>query len=156
MTNKKYFQDAIPQNHCYGCGPGNDLGLQIKSYWTGDDQSACVFTPSSQHCAASKKYLNGGIIATVIDCHCICTAMAKGYALEDRAVGEGDLICYVTGALNLSYKKPTPIETELLITAKITEVSERKILLTAELYAGDVLCVIADLTAVKVPPQWLD
>ncbi len=30
------LQDLISHNHCYGCGPDNPDGLQIKSYWDGE------------------------------------------------------------------------------------------------------------------------
>ena len=30
------IQDAIPDNHCWGCGARNPQGLRIKSYWDGD------------------------------------------------------------------------------------------------------------------------
>ena len=33
----KAFQDTVPDNHCYGCGPENPKGMQIKSYWDGDE-----------------------------------------------------------------------------------------------------------------------
>ena len=53
------FQSRIPNNHCYGCGPGNAQGLRVKSYWTGDDVAECRFTPSVHHSAGPEHYLNG-------------------------------------------------------------------------------------------------
>jgi hypothetical protein len=43
-SNKKAFQDYYPDelSHCYGCGRLNDHGLQIKSYWDGDEASAAA------------------------------------------------------------------------------------------------------------------
>ena len=35
--NELAFQDLIPDNHCYGCGPHNAHGLRIKSYWDVDN-----------------------------------------------------------------------------------------------------------------------
>lgn len=35
MQQGKAFQDQIPNNHCFGCGPENASGLQIKSHWVG-------------------------------------------------------------------------------------------------------------------------
>ena len=36
---EKAFQDYYPDqtNYCYGCGRLNEYGLQIKSYWDGDE-----------------------------------------------------------------------------------------------------------------------
>eukprot|EP01079_Euglenida_sp_SAG-EU17-18_P002604 gene2604-3306_t len=36
----------------------------------------------------------GGCIASVVDCHCICTAVAHAYDAEGRAIGEGEAIWY--------------------------------------------------------------
>ena len=35
------FQDQIPDNRCYGCGPANQDGLRIKSCWEGEE-SICI------------------------------------------------------------------------------------------------------------------
>ena len=42
------FQDYYPDEwaQCYGCGRLNEYGLQIKSYWDGEE-SVCTFTPLS-------------------------------------------------------------------------------------------------------------
>ena len=44
MTEKA-FQDHYPNNfaQCYGCGRLNEQGLQIKSYWDGDE-TVCEYT----------------------------------------------------------------------------------------------------------------
>src|SRR5690606_24999567 len=100
------FQDRISGNHCYGCGPDNAGGLRIKSYWSGDNESVCHFTPLPHHSAGPAHYVNGGIIATLIDCHCVCTAIAKGYRLAGREVGQGEAIWFATGRLEVDYKYP--------------------------------------------------
>ena len=66
------FQEQIPNNHCFGCGPQNRQGLKIQSYWSGENQSVCDFTPLPHHSAGPLHFLNGGIISTIIDCHCVC------------------------------------------------------------------------------------
>ena len=44
--NQKAFQDYYPDelNYCYGCGRFNVQGLQIKSYWDGEETVA-IFHP---------------------------------------------------------------------------------------------------------------
>ena len=69
------IQDRIPHNHCYGCGPENPHGLQIKSHWDGKE-SVCVYEPRPEQCAGPEQYLYGGTIASLIDCHSIGTALA--------------------------------------------------------------------------------
>ena len=63
----KAFQDYYPDQlaHCYGCGRLNEHGLQIKSYWEGDD-SVCHFQPHPHH-TAIPGYVYGGLIASLID-----------------------------------------------------------------------------------------
>src|SRR5215471_20575260 len=81
------IQDDIGiDNLCYGCGPENPEGLKIKSYWDGDE-TVCTFMPRPSFMAGPRHVLNGGIIATVIDCHCICTAVAAVYKSEGRPIG---------------------------------------------------------------------
>ncbi len=152
--DKQAFQDLIPNNHCYGCGPENDQGLKIKSVWSKTDESVCNFTPSPHHSAGPLQYLNGGIIATIIDCHCVCTAMAKAYQLAGRPIGQGELIWFATGALELSYQKPVAIDESVTLMARILEAKEKKITLHCSLISKGKECVSAKLVAVRVPNEW--
>lgn len=150
------FQDQIPNNHCYGCGAENEHGLQIKSVWSGEDEAVCYYTPQAHQCAGPPQILNGGVIATIIDCHSICTAMAKAYAMAGREIGAGEQQWFATAKLELSYLKPTPIGQLLTLTARIVEAKEKKITLTCSLTAQDKLCVEATIIAVKVPLEWFE
>ena len=84
---EKAFQDYYPKSyrHCYGCGPDNDHGLQIKSYWDGDE-SVAVFHPQEYH-TAFPGYVYGGLIASLIDCHSTGTAAAASYRRAGREPG---------------------------------------------------------------------
>ncbi|GGO83205.1 thioesterase [Marinobacterium nitratireducens] len=148
------FQDQIPGNHCFGCGPGNAGGLQIKSYWQPDGSAICHFRPSPQHCAGPAQTLNGGIIATLIDCHGICTAIADAYRRDGRAIGQGNEIWYATGKLEVSYRAPAPIDAELELLARVDEVSDRKTILSCTLSANGARCAEARVVAVRVPDDW--
>ena len=154
MVEQQAIQDQIPGNHCFGCGPSNESGLQIKSYWTGDDRTRCEFTPQLHHCAGPTHYLNGGIIATVIDCHTICTAIADGYRQAGRPVGSGDKIWYATGKLDVRYRAPAAIDMPVLLEAKILERTEKKTLLHCTLSSDGRVCAEADVVAVRVPDNW--
>lgn len=148
------LQDLIPHNHCFGCGPHNAQGLRIKSFWSGEDETHCTFTPLPHHCAGPTQYLNGGIIATVIDCHTICTAIADGYRQAGREAGSGDPIWYVTGRLDVQYKAPTPIEQPVTLVARIVERKEKKTVLHCTLHSDERLCASAEVVAVRVPAGW--
>jgi hypothetical protein len=90
--NQRAFQDFYPDelSHCYGCGRLNKHGLQIKSYWDGEETVA-VFEPRAYHSGISG-YVYGGLIASIIDCHCIGTASAAAHRSENRDMDTGDRI----------------------------------------------------------------
>jgi acyl-coenzyme A thioesterase PaaI-like protein len=149
------FQDSLPHNHCFGCGPDNPNGLRIKSYWSGDELSVARFTPEPYHCAGPRHFVNGGILATLIDCHCICTAAAMAYRDQGREIGSDPDLHYATAQLKLEYLRPTPIGTELELQARIVERGERVYVVSCELRARDRICVQASVQAISVPASWV-
>ena len=131
----------------------NEHGLQIKSYWEGD-VAICRWTPFPWHAAGPEHILNGGIIATIFDCHCVCTAIANHYREEGRALsGEPPIWC-VPGGLEVSYLRPTPIDRPVTLLADIEERKGKKTVLTCSLRSDDLECATARLVAIRVPPEW--
>lgn len=147
------FQDQIPDNFCYGCGPENDQGLRLKSFWEGAEAVA-TFQPQGFHCAGPRQFLNGGIIATIIDCHCIGTAIADAYRREKRVVGTEPHIWCVTASLKVDYLQPVPIDQLVRLRAKIIESDKRKTRLTCSLFSGDRECARGEVLVVRVPSGW--
>jgi acyl-coenzyme A thioesterase PaaI-like protein len=154
MSSAVAFQDQMVHNHCFGCGPNNPHGLRLKSYWCGDNEAICHFTPQPYHCAGPKHFVYGGIIACIMDCHAICTAIANAYRLEGREIGSEPTVMFATGRLDVNYKKPAPIDCTLLVKAHILETGPRKTILRAEVWAGDDLCADAHVIAVNVGDTW--
>ncbi|MCG9681956.1 PaaI family thioesterase [Vibrio sp. Isolate23] len=154
MEQNKAFQEQIPNNHCFGCGSENALGLQIKSYWHGSNESVCTFTPLPHHSAGPLHFLNGGIISTIIDCHCVCTAIAKGYKMQDREIGSGETIWFATGSLDVKFLRPVSINEDVKLIASIIEAKDSKIELQCELFSDGILCCQSHVVAVKVPSEW--
>ncbi len=148
------LQDLIPDNHCFGCGPANRGGLQIKSYFAEPGTTVCRFQPTAAHSAGPPDVLNGGIIATLIDCHSICTAIAGHYVAEGRALGSGPLIWCVTGSMEIRYNAPAPLAGPVELTARIIDVSGKKTRVSCSLHAGGRECATAVVTALRVPPEW--
>lgn len=149
------FQEQMIEHHCWGCGTLNAQGLQIKSYWSGDE-AVCTWQPAAHYMAGPKQVLNGGIIATVIDCHSVCTAIAGAYRAENRAIGSDPLIWCVTGALNIDYLRPTQIDTAVTLNATIEKVAEKKTHVKCTLFSGGKACVRAKVVAVRVPLSWVE
>jgi len=143
------FQDQGSVSHCHGCGPDNDKGLQIKSFWDGDE-AVTTWKAQPHHCGGSKEIVNGGIVATLIDCHSLNLAIAHAYRAEGRAIGSPPRIGYVTGNLNVSYLRPTPMHEPLHLRARITRIEGRKAWVRCTLSAGGQVCATGDVLGIRV------
>ncbi|MGD2076939.1 MAG: PaaI family thioesterase [Chloroflexota bacterium] len=155
MNDQRAFQDyyADEVSYCYGCGRLNEDGLQIKSYWKGEE-AVCTFRPKHYHMAIPG-FVYGGLIASLIDCHSTGTAAAAAYRAENRAMDTEPPLRYVTASLHVDYLRPTPIDAELMITARVEEINGRKISVTSELVASGELCARGSAILVQMPEQWL-
>ena len=149
----KAIQDSIPHNHCWGCGTLNPQGLQIKSYPDGDE-TVCRFRPSPEHMAGPTQILYGGIIAAIIDCHCICTAIADAYRAAGREIGTAPYLWAVTASLTIDYLAPTPLAETAELRARVVEATGRKRRLSCSLRSGGRECARAEVLAVLVPTGW--
>ena len=155
MTNEQAFQDAFSENHCWGCGPLNPYGLQVKSYWSGDsDEAVCTWQPQPYHTAGPQHILNGGIIAVLMDCHCVGTAVAAAYRAEGRAMTSQPRLYYATASLQVTYLRPTPIAEPVVLRARVTNMMEKKTLLACSLFSGGEECAHGEVVAVRVSPLW--
>ena len=66
----------------------------------------------------------GGILATLIDCHSMATAMASAVRREGRALDSEPHYRFATGSMSLRYLKPTPNDRPLVVRAHVTEVKD--------------------------------
>lgn len=149
--NQKSFQDYYPDHlsHCYGCGRLNEHGLQIKSYWDGEE-SVCTIQPQPYHIAIPG-YVYGGFIASIIDCHCIGMAAAATYRAEGREMDTGPPLRFVTAALHVDYLRPTPLGVPLEVRGTVKEIKARKVVVTATVSANGEICARGEVVAVKMP-----
>lgn len=150
---KKAFQDYYPDDvsYCYGCGRLNQHGLQIKSYWEGD-QAVCVFQPKPYHIAIPD-YVYGGLIASLIDCHSTGTASAAAYRAENRPMDTLPALRYVTGSLHVDYIHPTPLGEPLEVRATVKEIRKRKVVIESTLSAKGKVCARGEVVAVQMPER---
>ncbi len=119
------FQDQGSVRHCHGCGAANEKGLRLKSYWDGDEAVA-TWRAQPYHCGGTPGNLNGGIIASLIDCHSLNLAIAHAYRAEGRPIGSAPRIGYVTASMNLTYVRPTPVDGLIELRARIIKLEGRK------------------------------
>jgi acyl-coenzyme A thioesterase PaaI-like protein len=150
MTEKA-FQDYYPDkwSYCYGCGRLNDQGLQIKSYWDGEE-TVCLFQPRPYH-TAIHGFVYGGLIASLIDCHGTGTASAAVYRAENRPMGSEPVARFVTASLKVDYLRPTPIDCVLELRGHVLEVKPRKVLVEIDMIAKGEVTARGQVTAVLVP-----
>jgi acyl-coenzyme A thioesterase PaaI-like protein len=152
----KAFQDYYPDDlsHCYGCGRLNDQGLQIKSFWDGEE-SVCHFRPRPYH-TALPGYAYGGLIASLIDCHATGTAAAAKYREEKREMDTAPPVRFVTASLHVDYLAPTPIDTVLELRGRVREIKGRKVSIAVTLSARGSLCAQGEVVTVQMPEGWVE
>lgn len=150
MTEKA-FQDYYPDHlaHCYGCGRLNTFGLQIKSYWDGEE-SVSTFLPKPYHIAIPG-YVYGGLIASLIDCHSTGTAAAAAYRAQGRSMDTDPPLRFVTASLHVDYLKPTPLGVPLDLRSRVKEIKGRKVVVTTTLSAQGEVCARGEVVAVQMP-----
>jgi len=150
MTEKA-FQDYYPDHlsHCYGCGRLNAHGLQIKSYWDGEE-TVCTFQPRAYH-VAIPGYVYGGLIASIMDCHGTGTAAAAAYRAEGREMDTEPPLRFLTASLHVDYLRPTPLGVPLEVRAQVKEIKGRKVVVAARLYANGQVCARGEVVAVRAP-----
>jgi len=153
--DKKAFQDYYPDDHshCYGCGRLNPRGLQIKSYWDGEETVA-GFTPHPYH-MAMPGFVYGGLIASLIDCHSTGSAAAAAYRAAGREMDTEPPLRYVTASLKVDYLRPTPMGVPLELRGRVKEIKGRKVVVETTLSANGVVCARGEVVAVQLPEKMM-
>lgn len=135
-----------PRSTCFGCGPANALGLRIKSF-ARDGEVVAEWTPEPHH-AAFPGVLNGGIIGTLLDCHCNWTA---AYHLM-RQAGMDEVPATVTAEYNIHMRRPTPTEGVLVLRARVVESTADRAVVEGTIEAGGSVCATCRGVFVAVKP----
>lgn len=127
-----------PRNACFGCGPSNAQGLQLKSFVQGDEV-VCTWQPRTMH-EAFPGVLNGGIVGTLLDCHLNWTA---AHHLMTRA-GAATPPCTVTAEYAVKLRRPTPTSGPVLLRARVVESGEDRARISGTLEAGGKVCATCE------------
>ena len=153
--SEKSIQDFYPDDvaQCYGCGRANEHGLQLKSYWDGDETVA-VLQPRSYH-TAIPGFVYGGLIASLIDCHGTGTAAAAAYREAGREMGSEPAFRFVTASLKVNYLRPTPLGPPLEVRGTIEEIKGRKVVVGATVTVEGEVCARGQVVAVQMPEHML-
>ena len=135
MNTKKSLQETYaPNGICFGCGVTNEKGLRIKSFVEGDEVVATWH--AEPHHQAFPGMLNGGIIGALLDCHSNWTA---AYFLMKKN-GKTEPDCTVTANYAIKLLRPTLFDATITLKARVTEATETRATVEAELIANDKVC----------------
>jgi acyl-coenzyme A thioesterase PaaI-like protein len=123
-----------PRNACFGCGPANPDGLHIRSFANGDEVVA-EWKPERKY-EAFPGVLNGGIIGSLLDCHCNWTA---AYHLMKRARAD-QVPCTVTAEYAIKLTRPTPTSNSVFLSAHVVDSTGDRATVEGTLTAGGKVC----------------
>ena len=107
-----------PNNACWGCGPANEDGLGIRSF-PENGEVVAEWKPERKYEAFSG-VLNGGVIGTLLDCHCNWTA---AYHLMKRSK-VGHPPCTVTAEYTIKLLRPVPTSASVFLSAKVVDLAD--------------------------------
>ncbi|MBA2434867.1 MAG: PaaI family thioesterase [Chthoniobacterales bacterium] len=145
MNEQPSLQEKYaPNNACWGCGPSNQEGLRIRSFPEGDAVVA-EWKPEPKY-EAFPGVLNGGIIGTLLDCHCNWTA---AWFLMKQS-GEERVPCTVTADYAIKLLRPTPTKDAIQLSAKVVESRPDRATIEGTLSAGGKVCATCRGTFVAV------
>jgi uncharacterized protein (TIGR00369 family) len=119
---------SIPRNHCFGCGPDNPDGMQLKFHLDEARKSfVCRFKLPSRY-VGPPAHAHGGIIATILD-----EAMGKVNKIRH--------VIALTKEMTVEYVRPVPLGKRLTVEGRERSVRGRVHTNVAEIRneAGEVL-----------------
>jgi len=122
MSHKIVHSQNISKN-CLVCGVDNAFGLKTRFYETEGNELIAVFTPLNEH-QSYPNVMHGGISATILD-----EVIGRAIMMTTDSNTFG-----VTVNLNVRYKKPVPLGSELKAVSRITKDRGRIFEGTGELY----------------------
>ncbi|PYL12591.1 MAG: PaaI family thioesterase, partial [Verrucomicrobia bacterium] len=113
MQESRSLQEKYaPNSTCWGCGPANPEGLHIRSF-AKNGEVVAAWKPQKKY-EAFAGALNGGVIGTLLDCHCNWTAT---YHLMKRAKADRPP-CTVTAEYAVKFLRPASTSDSVFLSAK--------------------------------------
>lgn len=109
----------ISDHHCFCCGKDNDKGLKLKFNYP-EDGTAETSLIIPVYFTGWENLTHGGLISMLLD-----ETMAHA-CISSKLIG-------VTAELTIRFKKPLPVDTEVFIKGKITDVKGRIALTSGEI-----------------------
>ncbi len=122
-----------PNSVCFGCGPKNRLGLQLKSFPFGEAVVA-DWKPKPHHVAFGN-IGSGGIISVLMDCQGNWAA-TYGLMKSRRSPSAPGT---VTSEYTVKFLKPSPIDKPWQVSAWATKIEGDRVSAAGELKVGGVV-----------------
>jgi acyl-coenzyme A thioesterase PaaI-like protein len=146
-VNKSLQETYAPNSICYGCGAANPQGLHIRSFVGEGGELVAEWQPQPHH-QAFEGALNGGVIGTLLDCHCNWTAAYHLMTTQglDRPPAT------VTAEYTIRMLRPTPVDAPVHLRARPVEAQGSKVIVEGELIAHGEVCATCRGTFVAVKP----
>lgn len=151
-----------PNGICFGCGVTNAKGLRIRSFLKTLNETKSLgqtdspnhqietiaqWTPQEHH-QAFPGVLNGGIIGALLDCHANWAAAIKLM----HSKGLDCPPCTVTADYAIKLLRPTPCDSLLTLSARVTQIKGDRAMVAATLSANEKVCATCEGTFVAVKP----
>ena len=111
--------DRMGVSRCFGCGQANDEGLKLRFWQYADGTVETRHHAASHHCGLDT-VVHGGIQATILD-------EVMGVMAQLSLPADADEMACVTAEMNLSYRRPVPMDEEVVARAVLREVDGRDI-----------------------------
>jgi acyl-coenzyme A thioesterase PaaI-like protein len=134
MSAPSLQEKYAPDNACWGCGPANAEGLHIHSF-PKNGEVVAEWKPEKKY-EAFKGVLNGGVIGTLLDCHC---NWAAAYHLMKRA-NKDHPPCTVTAEYAIKLLRPTPTNGSVFLSAKVVDLTDDRATIEGTLSAEEKVC----------------
>lgn len=109
MSDLEFLNDQ----YCIVCGENNPIGFKVN--FIREENRTYFNINIPKEFQGYKNVVHGGIVSTLLDEVMVHAGVSEGFI-------------NVTAELNVKYKKPVPVETNLVFEGKITE-KKRRILL---------------------------
>lgn len=145
VATGEFLQDKyIPEYHCFGCGPANAQGLQIKTVWV-DGEVVGDWSPKPHH-ESIRGILSSGIIASVLDCSCSWACVMEVMTQDSP----GTLPAMLTKEFTVRLLKPAYLAETCQIRSRVVERAGRRVEASAELLQNGEICATCSLVSVIV------
>lgn len=107
-------------NHCFGCGAANEAGMKLPFELDLDERRTRGRFVLGANYAGGAGFAHGGIIAVVLD-----EAMGKLSKIDDEKA--------VTAEMSVEYRRPVPVEQEIVTEGWQEEIRGRNRFRVAEI-----------------------